>query len=582
MKATQKSLPEDIDLYLQRLPNSDIYELSYLHKDEIQCISASTNTSIIATGSQDGVVKFWKKLYRGIEFAKQFRAHVTAVSQIAFSQIGSKAASISYSDCVVKIYDSLSLDMIDKLTLNDPILYLEIAQDIQDAEPYILACTQAGLVVVEMISNPMQKKIDVHASKALVVAYNQHKKACISSDEDGIIDYWRKDSGEMPDDVDFRFKVQTDLYALAQNKETPVSLTISPSGNLFCIYTASRVFRIYNYNTGKILTKFEEAYEDYIEIQNNPNSDLRLERIEFYRRIALEKDMDKNLERLNAVWDESEEIIIYAAYIGIKFRLVSTGEVIRIIAKSETPRFTQLFLYQGAPMLNTSGKAGLGGSSSQGFKEIDPIIFAIGYHRTRFYLFTKRNPADEGKEDTRDIMNETLTDDSKSLVMQQKPSIRLAKSAVIHTTMGDIAIKLFPKQCPRTVENFTGHCMNGYYSQQIFHRVIKGFMIQTGDPEGNGHGGTSIWGGEFEDEISEDLKHDRPFTVSMANRGPNTNGSQFFITTVAASWLNGRHTLFGRVSKGMDTVCRIEGVPCDKKNKPKADIRIVDITINLD
>ena len=98
--------------------------------------------------------------------------------------------------------------------------------------------------------------------------------------------------------------------------------------------------------------------------------------------------------------------------------------------------------------------------------------------------------------------------------------------------MGDVHIKLFPDLTPKTIENFVTHARNGYYNGHLFHRVIKGFMIQTGDPKGDGTGGTSIWGTDFEDEFHPSLRHDRPYTVSMANAGPGTNGSQFFITTV--------------------------------------------------
>ena len=123
--------------------------------------------------------------------------------------------------------------------------------------------------------------------------------------------------------------------------------------------------------------------------------------------------------------------------------------------------------------------------------------------------------------------------------------------AILRTTLGDIHIQLFGAQVPKTMENFVGHCRSGYYDNVIFHRVISGFMLQTGDPLGDGTGGESIWGGEFEDEIVHSLRHDRPFTVSMANAGPGTNGSQFFITTVPTPWLDGKHTVFGRVVKGM-------------------------------
>ena len=124
------------------------------------------------------------------------------------------------------------------------------------------------------------------------------------------------------------------------------------------------------------------------------------------------------------------------------------------------------------------------------------------------------------------------------------------------------------------------HARNGYYNNVIFHRVIKGFMIQTGDPLGNGTGGESIWGGDFEDEFVRTLRHDRPFTVSMANSGPNTNGSQFFISTVPTPWLDNKHTVFGRVVRGFDVVTKIENVKVNKADKPLGDdIKIVSIAI---
>ena len=119
--------------------------------------------------------------------------------------------------------------------------------------------------------------------------------------------------------------------------------------------------------------------------------------------------------------------------------------------------------------------------------------------------------------------------------------------AIIKTNMGTIEVELFADQTPKTVENFVGLAEKGYYNGIIFHRVIKDFMLQVGDPTGTGRGGASFWGGKFEDEFVSDLKHDTPGMLSMANAGPNTNGSQFFITHVATTWLDGRHTVFGSV-----------------------------------
>ena len=151
--------------------------------------------------------------------------------------------------------------------------------------------------------------------------------------------------------------------------------------------------------------------------------------------------------------------------------------------------------------------------------------------------------------------------------------------AVIKTNMGTIEIELFADQTPKTVENFVGLSEKGYYNGVIFHRVIKNFMIQGGDPTGTGRGGASFWGGKFEDEIVSDLKHDTPGILSMANAGPNTNGSQFFITLVATPWLDGKHTVFGKVINGMDVVNAIGEVKTGAGDKPVNDVVMEEVTI---
>jgi len=152
--------------------------------------------------------------------------------------------------------------------------------------------------------------------------------------------------------------------------------------------------------------------------------------------------------------------------------------------------------------------------------------------------------------------------------------------AVIKTNMGTIEIEMFEKQTPRTVGNFVGLAEKGYYNGVIFHRVIDNFMIQGGDPTGTGRGGESIYGAKFEDEIVPSLKHDVPGILSMANAGPNTNGSQFFITLVATPWLDGKHTVFGKVITGMDVVSAIGKVQTSKPgDKPLQDVVMESVTI---
>ena len=183
--------------------------------------------------------------------------------------------------------------------------------------------------------------------------------------------------------------------------------------------------------------------------------------------------------------------------------------------------------------------------------------------------------------------------------------------AVMHTNMGDIKIKLFPEKAPKTVENFVTHSKNGYYNGLKFHRVINDFMIQGGDPRGNGTGGESIWGGSFPDEFDPEL-HNLRGALSMANSGPNTNGSQFFIVQArevpanmleqmrdledngfpaditaayaelgGTPWLDFRHTVFGQVTDGMDVVDAIAAVetnndvPCEDVVISSIDIEII-------
>jgi len=140
----------------------------------------------------------------------------------------------------------------------------------------------------------------------------------------------------------------------------------------------------------------------------------------------------------------------------------------------------------------------------------------------------------------------------------------LNANVVLDTNYGKIELKLFKDKAPLAVENFTKLVKKGYYNGIIFHRVIKGFMIQGGDPTGTGMGGKSIWGKEFKNEYAPNLTFDRPFLLAMANRGPNTNGSQFFITVAKTPWLNGGYTIFGEVVKGKDVVKKIENVPTSK------------------
>lgn len=149
------------------------------------------------------------------------------------------------------------------------------------------------------------------------------------------------------------------------------------------------------------------------------------------------------------------------------------------------------------------------------------------------------------------------------------------QNVVLETNQGAIEIKLFPDIAPKACENFVGLVKKGYYNGLIFHRVIKSFMIQGGDPTGAGRGGNSIWGSPFEDEVRPGIVFDRPGLLAMANAGPSTNGSQFFITTVPTPWLNMKHTIFGEVVSGFDVVQKIENTPTGEQDRPVTNQKIL-------
>ena len=167
----------------------------------------------------------------------------------------------------------------------------------------------------------------------------------------------------------------------------------------------------------------------------------------------------------------------------------------------------------------------------------------------------------------------------------------VTKYATLHTNKGDIKVELFADQAPKTVRNFTGLATGEIewtdpagggktnrplYDGVIFHRVIPNFMIQGGDPLGRGTGGP---GYEFADEFHPDKTFDKPYLLAMANAGPNTNGSQFFITVAATPWLNFKHTIFGEVVDGTDVVDTIAAVPTGAQDKPKQDVVIESVEI---
>lgn len=191
----------------------------------------------------------------------------------------------------------------------------------------------------------------------------------------------------------------------------------------------------------------------------------------------------------------------------------------------------------------------------------------------------KKSVEVEHEEEVEQPLEETEGGENMTAEQLKGPEVG-EEVAIITTNHGEIKIKFFPEVAPKAVENFKTHSANGYYENVGFHRIIKDFMIQGGDPDGMGTGGESIWGKPFEDEFNPDFKHLKG-TLSMANAGPRTNGSQFFIVHAenGTPHLNGKHTVFGQVYEGMDVVDKIANLEVDGRDMPEEPVVMEKIEI---
>jgi len=385
--------------------------------------------------------------------------------------------------------------------------------------------------------------------------------------------------------VMFDTKLDTDLYEFAKTKLQVHDLSFSPDGEHFVTLSNDRQIRLFNFKTGKLIRVYDESLKTF---EANQAATPMMPSMEFGKRLANERELEKSgfwpLER--ACFDDTGYFVLYPTPVGVKVMNWITNRVARILGHSENLRILQAALYQGIPnkpkATPTVEMAAADNPNLETAKS-DPSAFCTAFKKSRFYVFSNRDPetATTTSGGDRDVFNEKPTrEEILAATEVTDTSERLYPACVIHTTMGDIHCKLFLDKCPKTVENFCVHSKDGYYNGHIFHRVIKQFMIQTGDPTGTGTGGVSIWGGEFEDEIVGDLKHDRPYMLSMANAGPNSNGSQFFITVIPCPWLDGKHTIFGRITAGMEVAQNISNVKVHPKtDKPYDDVRILNISL---
>lgn len=580
-------------VYLENLPNAESYERSYMHRDVVSWVKSSGPTGFVLTASVDGHVKFWKKREVGIEFVKHFRAHLGSVRDMAVNDTGTLMITIS-EDKHGKVFDVLNFDMINILSLDyvpeccvwmhqpgDALPAVAIAGN--EASPGIRIYDGKGS------STPLKILDKLHMKPVCCMAYNPLLDVVVSADKGGMIEYWRGSKGDYDfpkNQVAFETKLDTDLYEFAKNKTYPLCLTVSPDGKFLASYSEDKKMRVFRFVLGKLYCVIDESLHHYIGRQQDKQM---MPSMEFNRKVSTEKDLEKSdfYRHNNIVFDRSSNFILYPTLIGIKLVNLYTNKSVLVVGRGENLRFINVTLCQygeGTSQNTLAPSVNMQVSENPAINKDnmlpDPTLLCSAYRKNRFYLFTRRSGHGHGDHSDRDVFNEKPSHEDRIAVTEENTAPKLYESATLHTTVGDIVVTLFPRECPKTVENFCGLAKNGYYSGCIFHRVIKQFMVQTGDPTGIGTGGESLWGDEFEDEFHPKLRHDRPYTLSMANAGPGTNGSQFFITVVPASWLDNKHTVFGRVNKGMEVAQSISNVKTHPKtDKPYDEISIISVTV---
>lgn len=685
-----------------------------MHRDIVTHAVSSEKHGYVVTASQDGVVKFWKRMTidpttnaentagdsyvqgneaatsggaahsisQCLEFVKSFTAHVGPVVNLTVSQEGDTVVSVGL-DRVVKVYDVSSFDVTGMLKIDDTASSYQkkIGPAVLLAQDNLALALEESIQIYELDTLTLVKTIHLHAAPITAMIYNARHHCVMSTDRKGIIELWRASQNNIGSDsvdgVAYASKADTDLYALFQKKTS--CLALATSGSHYALYGKNGIVYLLDHASGKVVVRFDERLKVYDETFRSHD----LDALEYGKRAAMEREMtqespifgsissttmDNNAlyQSLSITFDTTGNYLLVPTLLGIKVMDWARRRVVKIIGKDDTKnglRFVSVTLCSGDAKVNqqmqlarTGGsKAAMNFDIGSNDKLSDALVISLAYQKRRFFCFSHLDPLLLSSSDDkhaneievrRDVWNEPPTGEDRLLADGGKHGMHdgkdtsqgLPSTAILRTSMGDIHLKLFPKDVPRTIENFTTHAKNGYYDNCIFHRVIPNFMIQTGDPLGDGTGGESIWGGEFEDEFVRNLKHDRPFTVSMANAGPSkfhvplwgcmmrltsmpsccsffgqltassriilltsyfvrgtpsthlyhithvyntedTNGSQFFITCCPTPWLDNKHTVFGRVSKGMDICTAIEKVETDRNDKPLQEITILSIDV---
>ena len=511
------------------VPTTVHYRISYMHRQVVTKVVTSLKHGYVITASDDGIVKFWKRQPADsssestcLEFVKSFTAHIGSVLALAVSHDGGDTAASFGEDNCIKLYDVSAFDVTGMIKAKDGTSFGCHASFVGQDQSLLAISTDANSILlystITLSPDPI-KTIQLHASPITAMAYNSKYKCMISADLKGILEVWDctiEKVGSPPtreNGIAYSSKIDTQLYELMRKKTFCIALAVSPTGTHFCVLAHDLKVRLYNHATCNIVVTYDERPKIYDATFSNYGMDT----IDYGRRAAVERELAQETtltggvtttdvltpshQLLNLTFDPSGKFLLIPTCVGIKVIEWESNKLVTIIGKKDASslRFVTVCLCSGdAKMDRQMQLARSGGSSAamdhEKVAKSDALLVALAFRKKRLYVFSHDDPLEQDDVDEdvitrRDVLNEP-PDAEDRLVMDSASSQaqKMGSEAILRTTMGDIHIKLFTQEVPRTIENFCGHAKSGYYDSVIFHRVIKGFMIQTGDPLGDGTG----------------------------------------------------------------------------------------------
>ena len=479
----KRKLPYEA-LYVEALPKGVRYSKSLMHKDQVASVTvASSPADFVITTSIDGVVKFWKKAATGIEFAKEYRAHSGRIQSSSISADGAAFATAGdEDDKTIKLFDVVTFDLLSILNLESPATCICWVHR-RGSSPMLAVAVGKVINIYDgrgENQSPLHTLKSIHRSPVSAMAYNTAFDCVLSADESGMLEYWTpRDNFDKPETV-FGMKSSTNLFDFKKAKSAPTSITMSPSGHQFAAFSfPDRRVRIFDFVSGKLHRSYDESLTTITDMQQAGTALQKLEEVEFGRRMATERELDNPVvrSRVNVVFDETGHFILYGSLLGVKVINTLTNRVVKTYGKEEPFRALNIAMYQGQPQRKGVVTVSMAASANpllQEAEERDPMLFTTGFGKVRFYMFTNEEQISKSE---RDVQNE-----KPRMIGGKKKEVKQAESgtaAILHTTYGDIHVRLFPEAAPKAVENFVTHAKHGYYNNTIFHRVIRKFMIQV-------------------------------------------------------------------------------------------------------